>query len=115
MSDWESYKAYLAKSPQTTLKKKHYQYFYFRNRSATWWLTQSRIDVRIKQEIVPNAIEHIVEWKLMTEDEVTNIKAMIASPDEENFIVAMAVIIEHKKTIRQLIKRNKKNKNRRTT
>lgn len=87
--------------------KKHWTYYYFRNKSPQWWVDRADIDPLIKNQILPNAIVNIVEWKLIGEEEASRLRAMIASPDKENLYVAVAAITEYKQQVHKLFKQNR--------
>src|ERR1035437_5845149 len=88
--------------------KKHWKYYYFKNKSIDWWLERTTHDKNIKLIVLPEAVKHIVRNELITEGESNNLIDMVNSPDKENFVVAIMVIIKYKQLIIKLGKHGKK-------
>lgn len=87
--------------------ERHWTTHYFNNKSPEWWLDRNTFDKNIKEKVLPNAISHIIRNNFLTIEEGDNLKRMIVSPDPENFMVAIIVIIKYKKEIKKLRKHAK--------
>lgn len=100
---WRKRNNYITKT-NSQIKDKHWQYHFFFNKKVDWWFERCKKDGNIRSIILPNAIKSILEYGLISEIEENNLKAMIASPDEENWLMAISIVIKYKK---QMKKENK--------
>lgn len=105
--DLGSYQSYLKESPPSHITQRHWQFHYFKNKSAKWWMERAEWDTNIKKVVLPDAVKDIVDWKLISEDEAASLTRMIESPDSENLFMAITIIIQHKANIRRLYKLNR--------
>lgn len=83
------------------ITKKHWNYHYYNNKKLDWWMERASIDHRIRGMILPEAIEHIKLCNLITDTESESLYSLIRSPDQENWAVAISIIIKYKKQIKK--------------
>ncbi len=80
---------------------KHWSYHFYHNKKIEWWMERCVMDKNILGIVLPNAIRDITNHNLISENESTSLRNMLLSKDDENWYIAIRIIINYKKQIKK--------------